>query len=50
MYKIVVSSKFKKQYKKVKKQGKDLLKIKVVIEKLANKELLDPKYRDHSLI
>ncbi len=35
MYKVVLSSNFKKQYKKVGKQGKDLKKLKVVIDKLA---------------
>ena len=50
MYKVVLSSNFKKQYKKVGKQGKDLKKLKVVIDKLANKEVLDTKYRDHNLI
>ena len=50
MYKVVLSSNFKKQYKKVGKQGKDLKKLKVVIDKLANKKVLDAKYRDHNLI
>ena len=50
MYKVVLSSNFKKQYKKVGKQGKDLKKLKVVIDKLANKEGLDTKYRAHNLI
>lgn len=50
MYEVVLSSKFKKQYKKIGKQGKDLNKIKVVIEKLARKEELDSKYKDHALI
>ena len=50
MYKVVLSSNFKKQYKKVGKQEKDLKKLKVVIDKLANKEVLDTKYRDHNLI
>ena len=50
MYKVVLSSNFKKQYKKIGKQGKDLTKLKIVIDKLANKEVLDPKYKDHDLI
>ena len=49
-YEIVISSNFKKQYKKIEKQGKDLQKIKVVINKLVKKEKLDSKYRDHALI
>ncbi len=41
---------FKKQYKKIEKQGKDLRKLYDVIEKLANQEELDLKYKDHFLI
>lgn len=40
----------KKQYKKIKKQGKDLNKLYEVIEKLANKEELEIKYKNHNLI
>lgn len=47
--KIVYSSQFKKDYKKVKKQNKDIGKLSVVTEKLAAKERLDAKYRDHPL-
>lgn len=43
------SSDFKKSYKKVKKQGKDLRKLKYVVTKLANKEELEIKYRNHNL-
>lgn len=50
IYEVVVSSNFKKQYKKIGKQGKDLKKLKVVIDKLAKKEKLDSKYKDHSLV
>ena len=50
MYRVVLSSNFKKQYKKVGKQGKNLKKLKVVINKLANGEILEPKYKDHGLI
>ena len=49
-YELVLSSKFKKQYKKIAKQGKYLDKIDFIIDKLAKKETLDPKYRDHALI
>ena len=48
--KLILSSKFKKQYKKAAKQGKNLDKIDEVIDKLARFEILDPKYRDHNLI
>ncbi len=50
MYRVVLSSTFKKQYKKVGKQGKNLKKLKVVINKLANGEILEQKYKDHGLI
>ncbi len=50
MYKIVIHSKFKKQYKKMRKQGKDLKKLKIVVNMLAKKEKLDPKYEDHALV
>ena len=49
-YKVNFTNSFKKQYKKLKKQGKDLTKLFYVIEKLLNKEELELKYRDHVLI
>ncbi len=49
-YNIVITSRFKKDYKKIIKQNKDKDKIIYVLEKLANGELLDAKYKDHSLI
>ena len=48
-YRIDNTSDFKKQYKKLKKQGKDINKLKLVVQKLANKEQLDEKYKDHKL-
>ncbi len=47
---IVTSRVFNKQLKKLVKQGKDISKIKEVINKLSNHEPLDIKYRDHKLI
>ena len=47
---LVLTSNFKKQYKKIAKQGKDLDKLDKVIDRLANYEILEPKYKDHSLI
>ena len=41
---------FKKQYKKIKKQGKDLSKLYKIIEKLANGEKLESRYKNHNLI
>ena len=49
-YFIDCTSNFKKQYKKVLKQGKDINVFLTVLEKLANKKTLDLKYKDHSLI
>lgn len=48
-YGIVTSNKFKKQLKKVQRQGKDIEKINIVVKKLANGETLDSKYKDHAL-
>ena len=47
---LVLSSNFKKQYKKVGKQGKNLDKIDKIIDKLARFETLDSKHKDHNLI
>lgn len=49
-YILVLTSNFKRQYKKVAKQGKNLDKIDEVIDRLARCETLEPKYKDHSLI
>lgn len=43
------TSEFKRQLKKLYKQGKDINKLRQVIEKLANKEKLDEKYQNHML-
>ncbi len=48
-YVIKRSNNFKKQYKKILKQGKDMLKLEEVFEKLANGQKLEAKYKDHSL-
>ena len=49
-YDIVITSKFKKDYKRIIKQNKDKGKLVYVLEVLANGELLDFQYRDHRLI
>lgn len=49
-YKIDFTNNFKKQYKRIKKQGKNLDKLYEIIERLANGEELDPKYKNHNLI
>ncbi len=48
-YNISFSNNFKKQYKKIKKQGKNINKLHEVIQKLANKEELEQKYKNHNL-
>ena len=48
-YIVDYGSKFKSEYKRLKKRGKDLDKLHAVIEKLANKENLDSKYMNHKL-
>lgn len=48
-YNVVYSNKFKKGLKKALKQGKDLNKLLDVVDKLAFKEKLDAKYRNHNL-
>ena len=44
------TSNFKSQYKKALRQGKNINKLFEVLVKLANKEPLDSKYKDHNLI
>ena len=48
-YQIEISSRFKKDYKLVKKRGYNMDLLKEVIGMLANGETLPEKYRDHSL-
>ncbi len=49
-YEIKSTSKFNMQLKKLSKQNKNLNLISEVITKLANKEELEKKYKDHQLI
>ena len=48
-YEVKFTSQFKKDLKLAKKQGKNLEKMYSVIEKLANGEALEAKFRDHDL-
>ena len=48
-YEIKFSGQFKKDLKLAKKQGKNLDKLFDVVERLANGETLETKYRDHDL-
>ena len=43
------TTQFKKDYKRIKKQNKNLSKLRAVIEKLVEGQVLKPKYRDHQL-
>lgn len=49
-YKIDYTHDFKKQHRKLKKQGKNLNKLYTVINKLALGEELEPQYRNHKLL
>ena len=49
-YEVQYTNLFKKQYKKVLKQGKDKEKFLKILGMLANGESLDEKYKDHALI
>lgn len=46
---IIYTTQFKRDYKKVKKQNKELIKLNMLIEKLVSEEKLEPKYKDHQL-
>ncbi len=47
---IVYTTQFKKDYKKIKKQNLELGKLKNVIEKLLTENILEPEYKDHQLL
>ncbi|HDX6248737.1 TPA: type II toxin-antitoxin system YafQ family toxin [Campylobacter fetus subsp. venerealis] len=46
-YTIELSNRFKKSFKKLNTQEQEIFK--EIVDKLANDEILDPKYKDHSL-
>lgn len=46
---IVLSKRFKKDLKLAKQRGLDLNLLNKIVDKLANGEKLDKKYRDHEL-
>lgn len=50
MLKLVTTSKFRKDYKLVKKRGYPIKVLEEVLEKLLAGEPLDEKYRDHALV
>lgn len=43
------TTQFRKDFRRMVKQGRDALELFEVIDKLANGEALDEKYRDHAL-
>jgi len=47
---IFYTGRFKKDYKRVKKQGRPLNEIKTVVEKLAGGQVLPASYKDHCLL
>ena len=47
---IVYTTQFKKDYKRIKKQNKELSKLKVIIEKVVSGKKLELKNKDHQLI
>ncbi|MCF8240131.1 MAG: type II toxin-antitoxin system YafQ family toxin [Melioribacteraceae bacterium] len=46
---LIYSSQFKKDYKKIKLQGKDISQLETVVIALLNNESLPTKYKDHKL-
>lgn len=46
---LIYSSQFKKDYKKIKRQGKDISQLETIIITLLKKEPLLSKYKDHKL-
>lgn len=49
MLRIVPSNKFKKDLKLAVKRGYDIKLLENVVNRLANEETLEPKYKDHTL-
>lgn len=50
MLTIKYQTSFKKDYKRIKKRGYNIRLLEEVIDKLANQEELDKKYKDHALV
>lgn len=49
MLQLVTTSKFRKDYKRIKKRGYDLSLLENVLDTLLREETLDQKYKDHAL-
>lgn len=50
MLNIVYTTAFEQDFKKISKQGKNLILIKEIVGKLADQTPLDKKHRDHPLV
>ena len=51
MYIVHTTNQFEKDYKKIQKSGqKNTQELKTIMQRLANAEKLEPKYKDHTLI
>ena len=46
---IIYTNQFKRDFKRIQKQNKDIEKLKIAIAKLAAGEALDEKFKDHAL-
>lgn len=49
MYKLIISSRCKKDLKLAKKQGRDMDRFFLVVDMLANKQILPEEFKDHAL-
>lgn len=50
MLKIITTTRFEREVKLAASQGKDLDKLRLIMQKLSVQEPLEAKYKDHSLI
>lgn len=50
MLKLAYTAKFKKDYKKAKRQGRNLAKLTKALDLLCREQELPPSFRDHALI
>ena len=50
MLEIIYTTRFKRDAKRMKKQGKDMRKLAILIRRLVDQEALARHYRDHALV
>ena len=50
MLSLKTTTRFRKDYKRLKKQGKDMNLLQIVIDDLLAEKVLDKKYKDHALV